>query len=95
MNKSNLMKRISIYITFCRQHLMILFIAVTVIIYGFLSFRVINGVNSQPNSNTLNQQANSTQAIRIDQKSLNKLRALQDNSVNIQSLFNEARNNPF
>ena len=95
MNKSNLMKRISIYITFCRQHLMILFIAVTVIIYGFLSFHVINGVNSQPNSNTLNQQSNSTQAIRIDQKSLNKLRALQDNSVNIQSLFNEARNNPF
>jgi len=37
----------------------------------------------------------STKAVRIDKSTVDKLNSLQDNSVQVQAIFNEARNNPF
>lgn len=37
----------------------------------------------------------SSKSLRIDKSTVDKLNSLQDNSVQVQAIFNDARNNPF
>lgn len=77
------------------QHILLIFIGFVIIIYSYLGVKIFSGLHSSPSLDTLNQQADSSKTIHIDKDSINKLQALQDNSVNVQALFNDARNNPF
>jgi nitrate reductase NapE component len=66
-----------------------------VAIYGFLVWRIGTLSNIQPNPADVSAQIKSAQVPHIDQNALKKIQDLQDNSVSVQALFNDARNNPF
>jgi hypothetical protein len=73
-----------------RLALFLLFVAVT---YGFLLWRIVDFSNVPPD-NTVVTQTNAARP-HIDQATVDKINQLQDNSVNVQTLFNQARQNPF
>lgn len=78
-----------------RNHLTILFFLTLTAIYGFLVWR-INVLSSAPPSQS--DIATATQNVpkpKISEEVVRKLQGLQDNSVRVQSIFNEARQNPF
>ncbi len=71
------------------------FLALVLGLYVFVLLR-INTLSSTPPSNgAIINQAESARVPRIDPVVLKQLKSLQDNSVSVQTLFEETRNNPF
>ena len=62
-------------------------------LYGFILWR-INVLSNAPASET-EAAAKVAAQPRIDAATIQKIQSLQDNSVSVQSLFDEARQNPF
>jgi len=64
-------------------------------IYSFLVFR-INALNAQePSDDDVTAKLKTVQRPKVDQSVIDKIQQLQDNSVDVKSLFNHARDNPF
>jgi hypothetical protein len=64
-------------------------------VYSFMVWRIGVLSNIQPDQNAVNAQLKTAQVPNIDKDALKKIQDLQDNSVSVQSLFNQARDNPF
>src|SRR5579872_1905269 len=73
----------------------VLFIALLVIIYVYLIIKAMSLDHAGPSSSALATDVKSQATPAIDQATLNKITQLQDNSVSVQALINEARQNPF
>ena len=77
------------------KYAVLLFILLVAIVYGFLVMR-INSMQSAPPSSVNGTQKVTTAATpRIDPKIVQQLQQLQDNSVSVKTLFDQARSNPF
>jgi hypothetical protein len=77
------------------RYSLVLFLLFVGGLYGFIILEIGSLSNAQPSSQDISQQVNAAQLPRIDKTVVKQLKSLQDNSVNVQSLFNDARNNPF
>ncbi|HSX35757.1 MAG TPA: hypothetical protein VLH84_02375 [Patescibacteria group bacterium] len=73
---------------------MLLFIGILVLLYGFIVLRIQTLSSAKPDQNAVASQV-STSRPHIDQPTINKIKQLQDNSVSVQALFNQSRQNPF
>jgi len=73
----------------------VLFLVFVALIYGFVILRINSLSNAQPTNDAINSQVQAAQIPHIDQSVVNQLQSLQDNSVSVKSLFNQARANPF
>lgn len=71
-----------------------IFLATIVLVYGFVIWRVNVLVNVEPTASQVASELNATSP-KIDQATVDKVKQLQDNSVNVQALFDQARQNPF
>ncbi len=78
-----------------RRFSLILFIGFVVLLYGFILFRINSLSNTQPSAESVSSQIKAAQVPHIDEATVKQLESLQNNSVNVQALFNEARSNPF
>ena len=65
------------------------------LLYGFLLLRINTLSNQQPSQAQISSQVKAAQIPHIDQAVVKQLQSLQDNSVSVQALFNQARSNPF
>lgn len=70
-----------------------LFLLLVVAVYGFVVWRIDALKNAPPTPSAVDSQLQST--THIDQATINKIQQLQSNSVSVQALFNQARQNPF
>jgi len=82
-------------IIFLKRYSMIIFIVFVVCLYGFVLIRVNSLSHAEPLATDVNQQIKAAAIPNIDQAVIKKLQSLQDNSVSVQSLFDQARSNPF
>ena len=78
-----------------KSYLPILFVVMLGLVYGFMIYR-INVLNqAEPTAGLASTQAKTAQVPRIDPRVVSQLQNLQDNSVSVKSLFDQARSNPF
>jgi hypothetical protein len=84
-----------IYLQIIEKYSLVLFISLVVILYGFLIFRISNLNSAQPSEAAISSKVEAGKTLRIDQKVVKQLQSLQDNSVSVKTLFNQARSNPF
>lgn len=77
------------------RYRVVIFLLFVVILYGFIAYRINTLTNSPPSSASVNNQVNAAQIPHLDPTVVKQLQSLQDNSVNVKTLFNQARNNPF
>lgn len=63
-------------------------------IYSFLVFQIGSLSQAEPSDEDVAQQ-NTVKRLRTDPDSINKIKQLEDQNVGVQSLFEEARDNPF
>jgi len=75
------------------RYKVIIVLVVVASLYGYLVMQVNSAVNVEPNAEEIVAVKKSTP--RIDPDTVKQLKELQDNSVSVQALFNEARTNPF
>jgi uncharacterized protein (UPF0333 family) len=71
------------------------FLVFLVIIYGFVFFKISGYKNTEPSDSDVSSQVKAAQIPRINEDLVNQLKSLRDNSVSVQTLFNDARSNPF
>jgi len=77
------------------QYRVLIALCVVVGIYGFVVWRIQTLDNLTPSANQVNAQTNPAIGAHIDKSVVNQLQQLRDNSVNVQALFDQGRNNPF
>ncbi len=70
-----------------------IFALIVIVIYGYLLLRINTLKNPQPA--LVSQSSQSQATTHIDPALVNKINQLQDDSVSVQALFNQARQNPF
>ena len=78
-----------------RRYNVFLFIMGFLFIYGFLVLRINILMNSEPSDTAINANLQNVQRPKIDKTALDKIQNLQDQNVSVQSLFQQARDNPF
>ena len=72
----------------------LLFAILLLSLYVFITWRIDSLSNAKPNAAAVASQSTTAQP-HIYQTIVDKIKQLQDNSVNVRALFNQARANPF
>jgi|SRR6185437_4232278 len=78
-----------------QRYAVVIFVLLVAVAYGIVLFRTYMLANAQPDDAAVSAQVKASATPHIDPTAVQQLQALQDNSVNVQSLFNQARDNPF
>lgn len=73
----------------------LLFVIILVAIYGFIGVKIRSLGNAQPSQAEVAAKASTTTSPNIDEDIVEQIKQLQDNSVSVQALFDQARQNPF
>lgn len=94
-NRQEILDKAYGWLVVLRRYSLTLFIVFVVCLYGFLLFRVNSLSNAQPLAADVAKQVNAAAIPHIDQAVVKQLQSLQDNSVTVHSLFDQARSNPF
>jgi hypothetical protein len=71
-----------------------LFILMLVLVYGFIGWRIDTLSHAQPSPGAASSQTSLLEPT-INQSTINKITQLTNNSVSVQALFSQARQNPF
>ncbi|MDB5170288.1 MAG: hypothetical protein JWN82_684 [Candidatus Saccharibacteria bacterium] len=74
-----------------KRYRIVLFVAFVLALYGYLALQTSKAVNVEPAPDT----ATAKTTPHIDPTVVKQLQQLQDNSVSVKALFNDARTNPF
>jgi hypothetical protein len=77
------------------KYALILFMLFLLCVYGFLTYRIytLHQISADPSQ--VSQKLKTAGVPKIDEDVLHKIERLQDNSVEVQALFDQARQNPF
>ena len=78
-----------------RRYGLVVFLVFVAVLYGFVLLRINTLGKVQPSADAVSGQVKSARIPHIDQSVVRQLQSLQDNSVSVKSLFNQARSNPF
>lgn len=78
-----------------RRYSLAIFLTIVGLTYSFIIFQINSLSSAQPSPDAVSSQIKGTQAPKIDPQLVQQLESLQDNSVNVQTLFDQARSNPF
>lgn len=95
MNKSSLSYQVQHSMKQVFRYRVLLFLIVVMALYGFVGWRAATLAKAEPTQVAIDSQVKSTNNPHIDQATIDKINQLQDNSVNVQTLFDQARQNPF
>lgn len=78
-----------------RRYKGMIFLIILLFIYAFLIFQVNILSNQNPDDTKVSEKLQTVTRPHLDQSTIDKINDLQDNSVQVKSLFNSARKNPF
>jgi hypothetical protein len=95
LNLKSLLEKCTAGLQKARRYSYVIFLVFVALLYGFVMFRISSLGNEQPSNAAVNSQVQAAQVPHIDKSVVKQLQSLQDNSVSVQSLFNQARSNPF
>jgi hypothetical protein len=95
LNISSALTKVGEYGRRVRPYTFIIFLVFAAMLYGFVVLRINSLSNIQPSEDAIQQQVKTAKLLTVDSKVVQQLQALQDNSVRVNSLFDDARNNPF
>lgn len=87
--------RLSTLLQPLRRYYVLLFFLLLAIVYGVMLQRINSLSNAQPSADAVAEQVKTTPQPHIDQSVVKQVETLQDNSVSVQALFDQARSNPF
>lgn len=77
------------------RYIVILFFLLVVGVYGYVLFRIGTLSSAQPSDADVSAEVKAAVVPHIDPNAVQQIQNLQDNNVSVQTLFNQARDNPF
>lgn len=72
-----------------------LFLITVLLVYTFLVLRISILSDPKPDETAIAEQTNIAKRLKVDQDAINKILQLEDQNIGVQSLFEDARDNPF
>lgn len=78
-----------------RGYSLIFFLVFVAVIYASVIWRVNTLLTQQPSPEEVSSQVKANSIPQVDPSVVKQLQTLRDNSVNVQVLFDQGRNNPF
>ena len=78
-----------------QPYLNVILFVMFALVYAFMIIKINSLSNTPVDESEVLNQVNSTPAPRIDADAVKQLQTLKDNSVNVQTLFEENRSSPF
>lgn len=82
-------------VNFWRRYYKIIFVIVLIGLYGFLIFRINVLSAAEPTVEQIDEVVKEVKRPRLDKEAVAKIQELEDQNIQVQTLFQEARNNPF
>jgi hypothetical protein len=90
-----LLDKLSVASSIFRRYSFLIFLLFIAVLYGFVLYRISGLDSQQPTADAVSSQVKAAKIPHINQAVVDQLQSLQDNSVSVKALFNQARNNPF
>ncbi len=78
-----------------RKYIVLIFIVGLALMFGFLIIKIKGYADLEPTEEAVTEKLTAVQRPKIDQKAILKIEQLEDQNVEVQSLFKQARDNPF
>src|SRR3990167_6858472 len=78
-----------------KKYLSFGFVVGFLIIYSFLVLRINLLMRSEPSQTDYDARLKTVQRPKIDNNAVDKIQSLQDQNIQVQVLFKQARDNPF
>lgn len=95
LNIRSLPNQLSAYLQRFRRYRFIAFIVFVGILYGMVLVQIGSLSNAEPSADAVQSQIQATRIPPINESVVKQLESLEDNSVSVQALFDQARSNPF
>lgn len=83
------------YVRLARKNAVAAFLLFLLAIYGFLGWRITELLQQEPDQAAVTAELKTVGIPKVDEEVIQKMERLNDNSVSVQTLFDEARSNPF
>lgn len=80
---------------FFMHYLALWFVLLLAAVYGFVLYNIQAAVTAEPSQSSIDAKVQSTATPHVDSKVVEQMQSLQDHSVSVQTLFDQARSNPF
>jgi predicted negative regulator of RcsB-dependent stress response len=83
------------FVHIARKNAAIIFLVFLVVIYGALSWRIMQLLQAEPDQSAVTAELKTIGVPKVDEDVVKKMEKLEDNSVSVHTLFEDARSNPF
>lgn len=80
---------------FLKRYMVFIFIIVILLTYSFVVFKINTFSRSEPSEDAVLEKLQTVKRPKLDQTAVQKLEDLEDQNVEVQTIFQDARNNPF
>lgn len=80
---------------FLKRYAVLIFFVALCGVYGFLAYRINSLTNADPTDEAIAEKLDAVTRPRIDEESISKMRELEEENIEVETLFKEARKNPF
>ncbi len=80
---------------FIKRYAVFIFVMLLFGIFGFFVLRINQYSRIDPTDDAVQEKLQAVQRPQVDQSALDKIQQLQDQNVQVHSLFDRARQNPF
>ena len=92
---TSLLVKLKPAISFFKRYALFMFFIIFLGLFGFLVFRINQYARVEPSEDAIQDKLKAVQRPKVDQAVLDKIQQLQAQNVEVNSLFDKARNNPF
>lgn len=78
-----------------KKYLVFIFVVTVLVIYAFLVLFINTLASEQPNDDAVTERLKTVSRPKINEDTLVKIQQLEDQNIQVQTLFQDARDNPF
>jgi len=91
----SLSQKLAPLVAFARKYLLFTFFIFLLLVCAFLVFQINKFASVEPSEDAVTSKLQDISRPHIDQSAITKIQQLQDQNVQVKTLFQQARDNPF
>lgn len=95
MNINSIITRIQPVAAYIKRYRVIMFALFFLAMYTYLIVQINTLAQSEPDPAVVAENINTVKRLKVDQSSINKILELEEQNIEVKSLFQDARDNPF
>lgn len=95
INLESILPKLMRPVNFFKRYAVFTSVIVFLFITTFFVFRINQYSRMEPDESTVEEKLQTVQRPKVDQSVLNKIQQLQDQNIQVKTLFDQTRSNPF